>query len=183
MHNMAWIRGSHAREASIFGGAKPDEVRQALMGAESTEHFDAGLRTASLQSLVPILRAQIMVVLDQCDEALALYAEVLPSALQEGLARMEGFFAADVAWCHWRLGRNDEALAEARRAEELLGEAIDVDDRACAHGRLAQVFAALGDADTAKRHRACAEADLAAHRVQQGLLLEAMERTLKGLAP
>jgi hypothetical protein len=183
MHNMAWLRGSHAREASIFGGANAEEVRQALMGAESTEHFDAGLRTASLHSLVPILRAQILVVLDECEDALALYAEVLPSALQEGLARMEGFFRADVAWCRWRLGRDDEALDEARRAEELLGDAIDVDDRACAHGRLAQVFAALGDAATAARHRACAEADLRAHRAQQGMLLEAMQRGLKGLAP
>ena len=65
MHNMAWLRGNHAREASIFGAANADEVRQALMGAESTEHFDAGLRTASLSSLVPILRAQILVVLDR----------------------------------------------------------------------------------------------------------------------
>ena len=183
MHNMAWVRGNHAREASIFGGADADAVRHALMGAESTEHFDAGLRTASLHSLVPILRAQILVVLDQCAEALALYNEVLPAALNEGLARMEGFFRADIAWCRWRLAQRAAALAEAELAETLLGEAIDVDDRACAHGRLAQVFDALGDSDTAARHRACAEADLTVHRAQQALLLSAMQRGLKGLSP
>ena len=130
MHNLAWLRGSHAREASIFGGANADDVRQALMGAESTEHFDAGLGTASLQSLVPMLRAQILVVLGQCEEALAFYAEVLPSALQEGLARMEGF-----CWpiAHGAAGTSAATTRRSRKrasAETLLGEAIDIDDRA-----------------------------------------------------
>ena len=93
---------------------------------------------------------------------------------------MEGFFRADVAWCRLRLGDSGAALAEAKRAETLLGEAIDVDDRACAHGRLAQVFAALGNADAAARHQVCADADLATHRAQQLLLLETMQRGLKG---
>jgi hypothetical protein len=183
MHNMAWLRGNEAREASIFASASPDQVRQALLGAESTGNFDGALRTASLQSLVPILRAQIMVVLDQCSEALALYAEVLPAAMQEGLARMEGFFRADIAWARWRLGQRAAALDEARCAQELLGEDMDVDDRACAHGRLAQVFAALGHADLAAHHQECGEADLHVHRAQQAVLLDALQRGLKGLSP
>jgi hypothetical protein len=183
MHNMAWLRGNEARLASIFGGQKPEQVRNALMGAESTEHFDAGLRTASLPSLVPILRAQLLVVLEQEAEALALYEEVLPRALGEGLVRMEGLFRADIAWCRWRLGQRDEALAEAQRASARLAEVADVDDRACAHGRLAQLFDALGDTDTAARHRACADIDLAEHRAQQLLLLESMQRALKAMKP
>lgn len=183
MHNMAWLRGNHAREASIFGGADADAVRQALMGAESSGHFDAGLRTAALQSLVPILRAQILVVLEQFDAALALYGDELPRALHEGLARMEGFFRADVAWCRARLGQREAAQAEAEQAVALLGDGIDIDDRACAHGRLSQVFAALGDADTASRHRICADADYTAHREQQALLLAAMRRGLGALQP
>lgn len=183
MHNMAWLRGNEAREASIFGGADAERVKQALLGAESTGHFDAGLRTASLHSLVPVLRAQLLVVLEQHAEALALYAEVLPQAMQEGLARMEGFFRADIAWTRWRLGQRDAALEEARRTESLLGEDIDADDRACAHGRLAQVFAALGDSEAAARHKACADADLAVHRAQQALLLQTLQRGLKGVTP
>lgn len=183
MHNMAWLRGNEARLASIFGGQQPEQVRNALMGAESTQHFDAGLQTASLPSLVPVLRAQLYVVLEQESDALALYREVLPRALAEGLVRMEGLFRADMAWCHWRLGDRSEALAEAERASARLADVEDVDDRACAHGRLAQLFDALGDAETAARHRTCAEIDLAEHRAQQQLLLEAMQRALKGVRP
>jgi tetratricopeptide (TPR) repeat protein len=183
MHNMAWLRGNHAREASIFGGADPDEVQQALLGAESTANFDAGLGGASLQSLVPILRAQVLVVLGRYQEALALYEECLSGAIDEGLARMEGFFRADIAWCKFKSGDVSAARREARRAQLLLNDEIDVDDRACAHGRLAQLFEALGEPAGAQLHRQQADTDLAAHRAVQAELLDAMQMGLRGVTP
>ena len=66
MHNRAWLSGNQARMASIFEPGAPDadseQVRHALLSAESTGYFDARLGTASLGSLVPVLRAQLLVV-------------------------------------------------------------------------------------------------------------------------
>lgn len=183
MHNMAWLRGNHAREAAVFGGTDPAAVRQALLGAESTERFDEGLGTASLQSLVPVLRAQILVVLGRHEEALELYGECVPIALEEGLARMEGCFRADIAWCRLQLGDADAARREALRAQACLGDEMDIDDRACAHGRLALLYAALGDDAAAARHRRDAERDLAVHREAQAELLATLQRGLSGLTP
>ena len=46
-------------------------VGHALMGAESIGHYDAGVGTASLGSLVPMLRAQVLTAQGRWAEALA----------------------------------------------------------------------------------------------------------------
>jgi hypothetical protein len=114
---------------------------------------------------------------------LALYEQCLASALVEGLARLEGFFRADMAWCRFQLGDHETARADALRAQGCLNDDVDLDDRASAHGRLAQVFDALGDKTSATRHRERAQADLAAHRAMQAELLALLQQGLKGLVP
>lgn len=182
MHNMAWLHGTQAREAQVFGEVDDAErdarLRLAAMGADSTGHFDAGVGTASLASLVPMLRALLMVLRGEHDSALALYEAHLDEARRDGLTRMEPCFLADMAWCQLQLGRSGQALDSARAALAAVEAHCDIDDRAVALQRVAHVFDALGLAPDAERARRRAVGDWQAHRATQRELLRSLDEAL-----
>lgn len=178
MHNMAWLHATSARRIAVGGGQNPGNLQRILLGAESTGNFDHHVGSTSLASLVPILRAHALVLLEQHTEALALFDEHLESALNEGLARSQCAVLAEVAWCRMHAGDKNQAMAEALATEAHIGACHLPDERAAAHGRLAQLYALSGDPMSAERHRLCAEADWSAHSANQNhlvALLDAIE--------
>jgi hypothetical protein len=188
MHNQAWMRGAQARMALLFDAPNHDAgdnraMTQALMGAESIGHYDAGIGTASLGSLVPMLRAQVLTAHGRWAEALDLFAANFDSALGEGLKRFAACLLADRAWCEWQEGRVDKARALAGAAEQALSDPIDTDDRAMALARLAQVREALGEQGLAARHRDESQRLHAQHREQQLRLVALLDQALAGLDP
>jgi hypothetical protein len=184
MHNQAWMRASQARMALLFDGAdNASAVTHALMGAESIGHYDAGIGTASLGSLVPMLRAQVLTAQGRWTDALALFNVNFKSAMDEGLQRIAPCLLADRAWCELNLGRADAARSLAAAADHALREPCDLDDSAMAHARLAQTCAGLHDDDAAARHRASAAQQIATHREQQRHLRALLDRSLEGLDP
>jgi len=106
-----------------------------------------------LSSLLPVLRAQIRVALGEFGDALGLLEVNLEAAVREGMGRLKADLMADIAWCRVNLGQSEAAKRDAVAAEALIDPAGQFDDRAMAHGRLAQVFAALGEVDDAARHK------------------------------
>jgi hypothetical protein len=185
MHNQAWMRASQARLALLFDddrgdGAHADAAAHALMGAESIGHYDAGVGTASLGSLVPMLRAQVLTAQGQWSAALALFDTHFDAALAEGLTRLAPCLLADRAWCEWNAGQARKAQVLAAAAEQALTQPCDVDDRAMATARLAQVCGALGDAGAAQRHRGASQSHHAAHRAQQQRIVALLDQTLAG---
>jgi hypothetical protein len=180
MLNRAWIIGEQLRLASIFktGDASPDALRQALLGAESTANFDQHVGKASLRWWLPMLRAQLLLAQERHDEALRAFEAHLPAALAAGLAYMSPVLHADLAWCKWKLGCGETALVDARVAEAGFGADCEAEDRAGAHGRLAQVFEALGRADEAREHAAQAARHLQALREQQAELVALLDKAL-----
>jgi hypothetical protein len=189
MHNQAWMRASQARMALLFdAGARDDKaVTQALssavMSAESIGHYDAGIGTASLGSLVPMLRAQVLTAQGRWDEALALFDVNFDSALTEGLKRIAPCLLADRAWCEWHLGRADKARALAGAAEQALAEPCDIDDRAMALARMAQVRDALGETGTGAAHRSESTRLFETHREQQQRIVALLDQALGGIDP
>lgn len=184
MHNQAWMRASQARMELLFGeSGSAGAVTQALMGAESIGHYDAGIGTASLGSLVPMLRAQVLTAQSRWSEALALFEPYFDSALAEGLKRIAPCLLADRAWCEWHLGRAERARMLAGAAEQALADDCDTDDRAMARARLAQVREALGEADAAARHRAGSVGLYDEHRAQQQRIAALLDEALDGLDP
>jgi ATP/maltotriose-dependent transcriptional regulator MalT len=184
MHNQAWMRAAQARMALLFGADDDAQaVTQALMGAESIGHYDAGIGTASLGSLVPMLRAQVLTAQGRWVEALDLFAANFDSALSEGLKRIAACLLADRAWCEWHQGQADKARALAGAAEQALAEPIDTDDRALALARLAQVREALGETGVAARHRDESQRLYAQHREQQQRTVALLDEALAGLDP
>ena len=99
MHNMAWLQVAHARRLATSGSHNPDQVHQILLGADSTSNFDQAVGTASLRSLVPILRAHVLTLLDRHLEALELFDAHLEASLSEGLRRIQCGMLAEIAWC------------------------------------------------------------------------------------
>jgi hypothetical protein len=183
MHNRAWYMGWCASKAHFFGGGMGDLGVQALLAAESIEHFDRGVGTASLSALVPMLRAHMLTLLGRPADALPLFAAQFEAALAQGLARMQANFLADRAACHLALGHADAARADVVQAEAALDGTTDADDRAIAQARLAQVCEALSEPERARRHRQAADADHAAHRADQRRLADLLDDALEGLQP
>jgi hypothetical protein len=188
MHNQAWMRAAQARMALLFGseansGDDGQSMAQALIGAESIGYYDAGIGTASLGSLVPMLRAQVLTAHGRWAEALALFAANFDSALDEGLKRFAACLLADRAWCEWHEGHADRARALAGAAEQTLAEPIDIDDHAMALARLAQVREALGESGLAAQHREASRRLHAQHREQQQRLVALLDEALAGLDP
>ncbi len=171
MHNMTWLHATHARRIAVSGEAHSVELTQVLLGAESTGNLDTLIGTASLTSLVPMLRAHVLVLLDRHVEALALFEEYIDSSLAEGLSRIQCAVLAEMAWCRMHTGDQARALADAESIEREIGRCRFPDERAAAHGRLGQVYALAADEDSARRHRRCADADWSAHTINQGRLL------------
>lgn len=171
MHNMAWLRAASAKRIAIAGGQSSGNLQQVLLGAESTGNFDQRIGASSLLSLVPILRAHVLVLLDQHAEALTLFDEHLHSALNEGLARIQCAVLAEIAWCRIHAGDKNQAMNEALAVETHMASCDQPDERAAAHGRLAQFYGLCGDSASAERHRSQAEAYWKAHSANQNRLI------------
>jgi ATP/maltotriose-dependent transcriptional regulator MalT len=184
MHNQAGMRVNQARMALAFEDpATSGNVVQALMGVESIGHYDAGIGTASLGSLVPMLRAQVLTAQGRWSEAVALFDRHFDAAMTEGLRRFAPCLLADRAWCEFNLGRADRARELALQSEQALQSKCDLDDRARASARLAQVRAALGDAALAAAHGAEAKRLHAAHRDEQARIALWLDEALAGIDP
>ena len=152
MFNMASLRTTNLRQATLSAaGGSAAESEHALMGTDSSIHFDQMVGAASLASLLPNLRAQVLALQGEPAQALALYEVHLPAA--RGISRMRSCMLSDQAWCRMQVGQAEAAGADALEAEAALGDDTQVDDTAATHSRLAQVFAALGDAPTAQGHQ------------------------------
>ena len=156
MHNMAWLRMHALRQARMTGGGEAAGPGFALMEMDSIVQYDQLIGTTSLESLKPILRAQILALNGQASEALVLFDEHI-SNQPGGMARLHCTWQADRAWCLLELGRAEEARHAAAQAQASFVAETQVDDRAATHSRLAQVFGALGDADIAKHHQRVAD--------------------------
>jgi len=176
MHNMAWLHASHARQQALTASAEGVATPQMLMSAESTGNFDQLVGTASLDALVPILRAQILSLQGRPADALVLYDQHLASAMVQGLARMQGSLRADMAWCRFQLGQHREAMRDAVEAAQAAEHETDLDDRAAAHSRLFRVFSELGETDTAARHAVRADSDWKAHVRDQLAVVASLNR-------
>lgn len=178
MHNMAGLLANESRQ-TVLRGVEDDAVtRRAMLGVESTGNFDALVGTGSLDALVPLLRAQVSSLQGRWADAVSLYEAHFSDGLLQGLDRMRAFLGADLAWCRLQLGQTEGALKDALAADVAASHDRDVDDRAAAHSRLAQVFAQLGQAQSAARHKAQADIDWRTHERDQALVVSLMDKAL-----
>lgn len=174
LHNMAWLRAANLRQAQFCGLAHSSNGEHALINADSVLRFDEIIGTHSLNSLVPILRAQILSLLGEPKQALNLYEEHLAASVREGLGRMHSSLLADQAWCRLQCGNREVAILEATSAESLLDPKGHADDQASAHSRLSQLFGAIGNVESQIHHAHMADAAWKMHSATQQTILHAL---------
>ena len=167
----------------MFGGDADALIRHAAAAVESTGNFDEWIGTLSLGSLVPLLRASIASARGDFERALALYGDDFHSTAEQGQTRVLPALFADRAWCRCQTGDLAGAQADVAQAEHRIDLSIDSDDRALAHGRLAQVLTVLGDSASSRAHERRAHDALAQHRLDQARVLEAFTGLLNARAP
>lgn len=180
IHNMAWLHANQSRQTMLSGATDSTAMtRQAALGAQSSLNFETFLGVSSLESLMPMLRAQVLSLQGEWAAALALYDAHLDEAVAQGLDRMQPNLRAEMAWCHLQLGQLEAARAEARAAVAALSDTCHIDDRAATHSRLAKVFEALGDGEAAARHALQAPLDWATHEADQARVIATLDKALK----
>ncbi len=172
VYNIAAYRGNHAIQNSLFGGDAVEHARQAIAGADSSDNIGHWVGITSLNALVPMLRAVIHSVQGEYDKALALYEAHWLDAKRQGMGRMAANFLADMAWCRWQRGDFNAAMRDAASASGNIDPGMHADDRAVAHARLAQVYRAAGEVDTALQHEGKARESWSIHKRLQARTIE-----------
>jgi hypothetical protein len=158
----------------------------ALRGAESTERFDQMVGATSLHVLHPLMRAQLLTIQGQFDEARGLFAQHYEVGLQQGMKSKAALLLADRAWCEVRCGEVGKGLGLAHEAEAGLAALGDADDDAAARCRLVQVYEACGSADDKDRAielREVAARHWRAHISQQSRWIERLDLALGSGGP
>ncbi len=176
IHNMAWHRAMHALHAALWGGEAASEARQALTSASATVQFDRVRGVTTLPALIQVAMALAHSVLGDAAQALALYETHAPQADGQGLLPLRAMVLADMAWCCERLGERDKALHYAGAAAASFRFSHHADDRAMAHGRLAQLYRCWGEGRKAARHQRQAQLQWAAHQQLQANVLVVLAR-------
>jgi hypothetical protein len=174
MHNMAWLRAANIRKSALTGDGSHNEGEHALLAADSTWNFDLMLGATSLNSLVPLLRAQILVVEGDYATALGLFEGHIELAVKQGMARVRGSFLADLALCKVQVGQFDAARDDAVAAESGIDPNGKFDSRPFIRSTLARVFRALGDIESAERNEANSIREWADHAELQARFLETL---------
>lgn len=181
MHNMAWMRAAEVRRLSISRPTDSNRARQAQLGADSIEHFDGLIGMAALSSLVPMLRAQTLMLNECFDEALQVFELAFPASSRDGLQRMACLLLADIAWCRLQTGDIAGAKRDAEAAETQIAVSTQLDDLAMTHTRLAAVFEACGEATVASEHASKAASAWLIHGERQAHLVAELGAALDGL--
>jgi tetratricopeptide (TPR) repeat protein len=171
LHNVAALRVNRVYLADAFGEDFSTELRRAQIEAESVEAYDFGIGTLSLQSFVPLIRAQLLSVQRRFSDVLLILDSLLDGKGEDLLARREAQFLAERAWCHANLGIKDRALIDLERAQQCLAASSDADDTAAAYSRVASVSELLGNASGSADARVRAIEALQRHRGDQEALL------------
>ncbi len=181
LYNISAMRSGEIALDDAFGRADPELARKALLEAESSANWDYGNGVACLPAMTPLIRAQLLVALSRFEQAVLLFDEHLDRAREEGMARRSAWLLADRAWCHVRLGRVAQALADTRAAEAAVKGQRDADDRAAAYARLARIQRHGGRDRAADALQAKADKALAEHEAEQARTRHALDEALIGL--
>ena len=152
MHNMGWLRMMTLRQTVLSANTFALGGEHALMSAESTSQFDFLIGDASWAVLKPILRAQILSLEGNFEDALALYETHLSAVDSDGIKRLQPNLLADKAWCLAKTGQTVLAEECATNASKSIDSSTHNDDLAAAHSRLAQAFSILLDVDSEQLH-------------------------------
>lgn len=175
---IAGHRSNHALRATIFSSLDTEEARRAEAWVAASFNFDQWVGTVYQDAYVQMLRAIVYSAQGQHAKALEVYSAHLDDADRQGLANMRATHLADRAWCRFHCGDEPGARSDAEASVALIDPGMNLEDLAVAHGRLEQVFQAIGDVDTSLRHRQLAREHWSRHLEMQRSVIDLLGRAL-----
>ncbi len=156
LQRIASLQAAHVRQAAARGALDETALRRAIGGLQASIEFAARLGDAPGRVLDRLMLAEMLVLQERFEEALALYDAHIDQAERDGPLVEVTVALADRALCLLQTGQADAALAAARAAQARLDEATPAEIRAIVHGNLASVLESLGHAQQAREHAALA---------------------------
>lgn len=173
--NMSATRFSVARVRLVCESVVDAIDSRDLMFLCSSESYDAMVGFSVLGHFHSMLQGLAMSTKGDYEAALGFFHRYVGAALSTMDRRADAVVFAEAAWCHSLLAQKDEALISAQSAAERISSATDLDDLAVAHRRLADVFAACGDAAAAAFHAEASKTALAGFREHQRVTREMLD--------
>lgn len=144
IHNRGWLELTRVGERA-YDPSGSDAIETALRALESSFSYDRMIGAASLATVAPLVRAQVLCLRGDPASALLLFDAHIGITSRASAARLASNMLADQAWCRARLGQYEAARSDALTALSSLLPSTHVDDRAATHSRLAQVYETIGD--------------------------------------
>lgn len=172
LYNVAAFRVDNVRIADAFGIAMSEEAMQANMEASSAVNYDFAIGTESFSMLLPLRRAQLLVVGRRFRDAELLLDEIDVAALEE---KSIPLLVVDRAWTKVELGKIDEGRELSKNAAKHLESMTHIDEIAYVNARLGTIAGLLNDAEAAFQFKAAASIALDRHREMQAKLLELLQ--------
>lgn len=182
LHRTVSLQAAHVRQAAARGELDEAALRHAIGALQKSIEFAQTLGEAPARVLDALMLAEMFVLQERYDEALALYEANLAPAEHDGRLVEVTVALSDRALCLLRTGRAEEALAAARAAQARLDDATPADIRAIVHGNLASMLQELARADEAREHAALARIawEATAHEQREARRLLAAVATENG---
>lgn len=146
------------------------ELRFASMSSASAENLNTALGIECQPSLIPLQRAEIAVLENRWNDAIAVFAEHLEKVHLQGQGRVAPKLRAQLAWCKANIGDLAGATIEIEAALLSAGECKDPDDLAVLHFRAAGVSRLAGKAAESYKHEQLGEEQLVSYSEEQNLI-------------
>lgn len=161
-----------------FGEVVEKERWRAMMELNSAINLDLSLGSQQLQTLAPILRAELCTVEKKWDEAISIFEKNIESSTKEGHMRQQPKHLANCAWCYMGLNQATSAWRLAESAISCVSQCHDPDDLAVIHIRVARIALLCGMNELGDKHSEIAFAKLEIFRAQQLALSVDLKSTL-----
>lgn len=167
VHNDVTFRLANTRHARFRSGAVGADWSHLLVAADSNQQLDELLGATALNVVTPLLRAQVLALLERYAEAAQIFSAEIDVAVDRGMGRWRALNLAELSWCELKLGQVEVALKHALAARAAIDLTGYPDDRAPAHSRLADVFREIGDSDACAGQTELARQAWEAHEAAQ----------------
>lgn len=148
------------------------------MELNSATNLDLALGSQQLQTLTPILRAELSTVEKKWDEAISIFEQNIENSTREGHLRQQPKHLANCAWCYAGLNKTANAWRLAENAINCLGQCNDPDDLAVIHFRVSRIALLCGMNELGDKHSKLALEKLDVFRAQQQALSIDLKSTL-----
>lgn len=160
-------------------GVSPDEIKFALMSAQSASNFNTALGIANQISMLPIQRAELLTIEKKWQEAADIFDKFIDKAKVDGQSAVVPKYIAQRAWCRANLGDSIASKLDIAQANALSGQCPDPDDLAVLHLRLSACAELLGDAVLASNERELGDKHLLSYREQQAVVMAYFDEVAK----